>query len=45
MINAGYSALKEKDILSLKRPKRDLMTKKVADILTEVLLVRDYGNS
>ena len=35
MIEAGYSPLKEKDILALKRPKRDLMTKTVADILTE----------
>jgi len=35
MIEAGYSRLKEKDILALKRPKRDLMTKTVADILTE----------
>jgi len=35
MIDAGYSPLKEKDILALKRPKRDLMTKTVADILTE----------
>lgn len=35
MIDAGYSTLKEKDILILKRPKRDLMTKTVADILTE----------
>jgi len=35
MIEAGYSTLKEKDILAIKRPKRDLMTKTVADILTE----------
>ena len=35
MIEAAYSPLKEKDILALKRPKRDLMTKTVADILTE----------
>jgi site-specific recombinase XerD len=35
MIEAGYSNLKDKDILALKRPKRDLMTKTVADILTE----------
>jgi len=32
---SGYSNLKDKDILALKRPKRDLMTKTVADILTE----------
>nr|WP_320160891.1 site-specific integrase [uncultured Methanoregula sp.] len=36
MIESGYSNnLSEKDISSLKRPKRDLMTKTVADILTE----------
>ena len=35
MIDTGYSNLKEKEILALKRPKRDLMTKTVADILTE----------
>ena len=35
MIEASYSTLKEKDILALKRPKQDLMTKTVADILTE----------
>jgi len=35
MIEKGYSKLLEKDIRSLKRPKRDLMTKTVADILTE----------
>jgi integrase/recombinase XerD len=35
MIEEGYSKLPEKDVRSLKRPKRDLMTKTVADILTE----------
>ena len=35
MIEAGYSRLEEKDILALKRPKRNLMTKTVADILNE----------
>jgi len=35
MIESGYSTLKEKDILALKRPRKDLMTKTVADILTE----------
>jgi integrase len=35
LTEAGYSSLKERDIPALKRPKRDLMTKTVADILTE----------
>ena len=36
MIEQEYSpTLKEKEIRSIKRPKRDLMTKTVADILTE----------
>jgi integrase len=35
MIEEGHSKIAEKDILRLKRPKRDLMTKTVADILTE----------
>ena len=35
MIEEGYLNLPEKSITSLKRPKRDLMTKTVADILTE----------
>ena len=35
MIEEGYSKITEKDIYALKRPKRDLMTKTVADILTE----------
>lgn len=35
MIENGYSVMKEKDIQKIKRPRRDLMTKTAADILTE----------
>jgi site-specific recombinase XerD len=40
MNDEGASSLKEKEIHSIKRPRRDLMTKTAADILTEDEIMR-----